>query len=98
MRWRDWNTDSLSVTVINGRVAKDQNHCGFRRALPYLGFDLPRNFVRDSINSTVLDGGRAILFRGFDHVRNRADTRPPKIDLGGVAIGTDCWRVLVVGR
>src|SRR6266446_7087653 len=61
--------------VSDGGTEENLDHHCVCRSLFDLGFDLSRDSFRHSIDPAVFDGGRAILFRRCNHVRDRAIPR-----------------------
>src|SRR5438067_12456199 len=82
--WRDWNIDSLRVTVFDGSAAKNRNRRRVRRALCHLGIDLSRHFFCHSIDHAVPNGRCAFLSSGSDYVSNCATASPAQIDVAGL--------------
>src|SRR5204863_881534 len=69
----------------DGCAEEDLDRAGVRGALSHLGFNLSRNPLRNSVDPALFDGRLAIFSRRFNHVRDRADARLFKIDMGGMA-------------
>src|SRR6266849_6351153 len=84
--------------VSDGGAEENLDHHGVCRSLFDLGFDLSRDSFRHSIDPAVLDGRRAFLFRGRNHVLGCALAR--RVETGKIDMedGTDCRGLPAFGR